>query len=69
MGISHNTFIIRIWWQAPPPSAQTPAWRGHVEHIPGGETLYFRDLPTLQRFLERFTGPLEVASPRPGAQQ
>ena len=55
-----NAFVIRIWREE---SVAAPHnWRGWVQHVRSGKTLYFRDVERLLQFVEARTGRL----PAPG---
>lgn len=42
-------FVVRIWQETH--SAQRPAWRGMVEHVPDGQRIYFTSLNDLSDFI------------------
>ena len=47
---SSHLFMLRMWLEDLG-SGQTD-WRGKVQHVNSGEARYFRDWPTLEKFLE-----------------
>ncbi len=53
----HNTFIVRIWWTDPRPGVQTRPWYGRVDHLQSGQSMIFRDLQSLIRFIQAWGGP------------
>jgi hypothetical protein len=48
-GRSH-LFTVRLWREVL--GEGQAEWRGQVRHVGSGETLYFRDWPGLQAFLQ-----------------
>jgi hypothetical protein len=70
-----QSFVARIWVEHA--LEQDPQWRGHIQHIQGGEEVYFRDLAEMCAFLEQtsgiavrgFAGPprQDMAAAKPGA--
>ncbi len=54
-----TTFIVRIWWsemQKEVPIPRRPRWHGRVEHVESGQSIAFRDLPTLLSFIQEQGG-------------
>jgi hypothetical protein len=56
-----QSFVARIWLERP--ADGDPKWRGHIQHIQGGEEVYFQDLTEMCEFLELVSG---VPGPRIG---
>lgn len=59
-----NTFVLRFWWSTDTNNEEgleTRIWNAHIEHIQSGDSLGFRDIDMLLRFIEQFTGPLETS--------
>jgi hypothetical protein len=54
--IDPQVLIIRLW--AEPLGDGEFEWRGKAQHIPSGETCYFRDWPALLAFLHTVLPPL-----------
>jgi hypothetical protein len=54
-----QSFVARIWLE--PAVEGDPKWRGHIQHIQGGEEVYFQDLTEMCDFLEQVSG---VPGPR-----
>ncbi|MDQ7858464.1 MAG: hypothetical protein QN174_03325 [Armatimonadota bacterium] len=46
-------FTLRVWTEAV--GENKKEWRGKVQHIPTGETRYFRSWEALVEFLERLS--------------
>lgn len=44
-----HAFIIRIWRE--PTASGSVSWRGQVEHLQSGATLYFTDLQDMAAFV------------------
>lgn len=49
-----QSFVARIWLEHA--LDQDPQWRGHIQHIQGGEEVYFQDLGEMCAFLEQTSG-------------
>ncbi len=49
-----ESFVARIWLEYG--SNGEPIWRGHIQHVQGGQETYFQDLGTLREFVERVSG-------------
>jgi hypothetical protein len=49
-----QSFVARIWLEHA--LDQDPQWRGHIQHIQGGEEAYFQDLGEMCAFLEQTSG-------------
>lgn len=49
-----ETFVARIWLENA--SNGEPVWRGHIQHVQGGQGTYFQDLGTLSDFVEQVSG-------------
>lgn len=49
-----QSFVARIWLEHA--LDQDPKWRGHIQHIQGGEEVYFQDLAEMCAFLEQTSG-------------
>ncbi|HEY54170.1 MAG TPA: hypothetical protein G4N94_12030 [Caldilineae bacterium] len=54
-----HSFVLRIWKSAEPRQRSAPLWRGWVQHVATEENAYFRDMPALVRFIERWTDEME----------
>jgi hypothetical protein len=44
-----HAFVIRIWRE--PTASKAGAWRGQVEHLQSGATIYFTDLRDMASFV------------------
>lgn len=64
-----QSFVARIWLERD--AGKEANWRGHVQHVQGGEELYFQSFAEVCEFLERVSGVsaagLDMAAPRPVA--
>lgn len=60
-----HVFVVRIWQETL--SAQRPAWRGMVEHVPDGQRIYFTSLNDLSDFIALQLGKLP--EPGPGEEE
>ena len=63
-----QSFVARIWLERD--GDEHPKWRGHVQHIQGGEEIYFQDFTEVCEFLEQVSGvpgPGLAAHPGNGA--
>ena len=49
-----QSFVARIWLERA--ADEDPKWRGHIQHIQGGEEIYFQDLMEMAEFLEQVSG-------------
>ena len=49
-----ESFVARIWLEYG--SNGEPIWRGHIQHVQGGQEAYFQDLGKLREFVERVSG-------------
>ncbi len=49
-----ESFVARIWLESG--SNGEPIWRGHIQHVQGGQEAYFQDLGKLREFVERVSG-------------
>ncbi len=49
-----ESFVARIWLEHG--SNGEPIWRGHIQHVQGGQEAYFQDLGKLREFVERVSG-------------
>ena len=49
-----ESFVARIWLEHG--SNGEPIWRGHVQHVQGGQEAYFQDLGKLRDFVEQVSG-------------
>lgn len=47
-----HAFIVRIWRQNVSGADETSVWRGSIDHVGGGERLYFSDLAAIGRFIQ-----------------
>jgi hypothetical protein len=52
----HNSFVLRIWWEANEGSPRV--WRGRIQHAATGDVAYVQTLRDLRIFLEKWTGSL-----------
>ncbi len=46
-----HAFIVRIWRQEAGEGEDPCVWRGSIDHVGGGERLYFSDLAAIERFI------------------
>ena len=52
-----GSFIVRIWWEHGDGEGETGAhWRGWIQHVRNGKTVYFADIRDLTDFIEREIG-------------
>lgn len=49
-----QSFVARIWLERA--ADEDPKWRGHIQHIQGGEEVYFQNLTEVCKFLEQVSG-------------
>ena len=49
-----QSFVARIWLERD--ADEDPEWRGHIQHIQGGEEIYFQDFTEVCEFLEQVSG-------------
>jgi hypothetical protein len=49
-----QSFVARIWLERA--ADEDLKWRGHIQHIQGGEGIYFQDLTEMAEFLEQVSG-------------
>ena len=49
-----ESYVARIWLEQGVNS--DPLWRGHIRHVQGEESLYFRDFMEVSEFMERVSG-------------
>jgi len=49
-----QSFVARIWLERD--AGDDAKWRGHVQHVQGGEEIYFRSFAEVCEFLERVSG-------------
>lgn len=54
----HCSFVFRIWWEQADTADSQPIWRGWMQHVPTGETVYVQDVEGLLAFIERWAGRL-----------
>lgn len=52
-----HTFLVRIWREKREIPGAAPEWRGAIEHIPGGETRYFRKLEEITQIIQEYLAP------------
>lgn len=64
-----QSFVARIWLERD--AGDDAKWRGHVQHVQGGEEIYFHSFAEVCEFLERVSGVsaagLGLAAPKPVA--
>jgi hypothetical protein len=51
--LSRAAFLIRIWEEPREIAEQPPLWRGTIEHLDGGERIYFQDFDSMVAFIRR----------------
>ena len=49
-----QSFVARIWLERT--DEEEPRWRGHIQHIQGGEETYFQDFEEMSEFMEQVSG-------------
>lgn len=49
-----QSFVARIWLERD--AGDDAKWRGHVQHVQGGEEIYFQSFAEVCEFLERVSG-------------
>ncbi len=49
-----HAFVIRVRREPREIPGAAPEWRFWIEHLPGGESRYFRDFSDVLRFIARF---------------
>ena len=59
-----HRFIVRLRLELGEIEGESREWRGHIDHIEGGERLYFRDLDEITRFIQRFLQKSDRSAPR-----
>lgn len=64
-----QSFVARIWLEGD--AGEDAKWRGHLQHVQGGEEVYFRSFAEVCEFLERVSGVsaagLGLTAPKPVA--
>jgi len=64
-----QSFVARIWLERD--ASDEAKWRGHVQHVQGGEETYFQSFAEVCEFVERVSGVsaagLGLAPPKPVA--
>jgi hypothetical protein len=51
-----QSFILRIWNDAPSGNGKVKAWRGSIVHVGSGKRIYFHNLNSISPFIQRQTG-------------
>jgi len=51
-----QSFILRIWNEAPSGNGKIKAWRGSIVHVGSGKRIYFHNLNSITPFIHRQTG-------------
>ncbi len=51
-----HSFIVRIWNEATDQNGVPVTWRGSIDHVGGGERLYFYELDGVIRFIQEQLG-------------
>lgn len=58
-----HRFIVRLRLEPREIEGESREWRGHIEHVEGGERIYFRDLDEIIRFIQGFLQKTERPAP------
>ncbi len=68
-----RSFVVRIWWEADQTGPNGgPLWRGRVQDVTSGRTVFFQSMEKLVEFFRFYTmGTQEVmtAEPRSGEEK
>jgi hypothetical protein len=51
-----QSFILRIWNDAPTGSNKMKNWRGSIVHVGTGKRIYFHSLTSITPFIQKQTG-------------
>jgi hypothetical protein len=51
-----QSFILRIWNDAPSGDGKINSWRGSIVHVGSGKRIYFHNLNSITPFIQRQTG-------------
>ena len=51
-----QSFILRIWNDAPAGSGKMKLWRGSIVHVGSGKRIYFHNLNSIAPFIQKQTG-------------
>jgi len=51
-----QSFILRIWNDAPAGSGKMKVWRGSIVHVGSGKRIYFHNLNSITSFIQQQTG-------------
>ena len=51
-----QSFILRIWNDAPAGSGKMKIWRGSIVHVGSGKRIYFHNLNSIAPFIQKQTG-------------
>ena len=51
-----QSFILRIWNDAPAGSRNMKNWRGSIVHVGSGKRIYFHNLNSIPPFIQKQTG-------------
>jgi len=51
-----QSFILRIWNDAPTGNRNIKNWRGSIVHVGSGKRIYFHDLNSITPFIQQQTG-------------
>lgn len=55
----YNSFVVRIWRErGGSAQEQEVIWKGWVQHVLSGESVYVQNVDELLAFMERWTGQL-----------
>jgi hypothetical protein len=58
-----HRFIVRLRFEPRENEGESREWRGHIDHIEGGERLYFRNLDDIIHFIQGFLQKTECLAP------
>ena len=47
-----HSFIVRVFVEESQSEPRSPIWHGQIQHIPGGEMRYFKNLSEITAFIE-----------------
>lgn len=51
-----HAFIVRIWHEAVDSEGRVAIWRGSIDHVGNGQSLYFSDTDNMVRFIRERAG-------------
>lgn len=49
-----QSFIIKVWLEAPEKAGEPTRWRGRITHVPSGENQYVNDLEGISTFMAKY---------------